>query len=204
MPLSDKKETIPIEGMSKNELAESDVFFEAHGVTKEIANKDVEATRQIMRQHFTELIKGNQSNKLWVYYVLGNLLSMNGQIDEAAAVYYRATREYPNDPRAWYSLGTIYYGISGETDINKYSQRPDLAEMPIEIQQIDAQNREFEKQNLRYLQGCAESKLVASPIEAANLALNYFSKTLTCKISKEDRNKVQTHIRLIEAWKKLR
>jgi tetratricopeptide (TPR) repeat protein len=198
MPLFKRRETTPITGMSRGELAESDALYEAHGVTTEFANKNVEMARQLMRQYFSELVKRNPTNKFWVYYLLGDLLATNGQLDQAIAVYSRATREYPDDPRAYYSLGAIYYGISSIGDHDNYQQRPDATDLPMELLELVGQGHEVPEENQQFNRACRESKLAASPEDAAKLALQYFRKTLTCNISNEDKGRVQTHIRLIE------
>ena len=43
------------------------------------------------------------------------------------------------------------------------------------------------------------SKLTASPEEAVKLALKFFRETLACNISNDDKHRVQTHIRIINA-----
>ena len=121
-----------------------------------------------------------------------------GKLEEAVAMYSRATQDYPTDPRAWYSLGIIYYGISQETQTSKVLDSADVRRYPWEIQELVHHVREFQDENQQLVQAFRESKLVASWQEAAKLALQYFRKTLACNISNEDKRRVQTHIRLIE------
>ena len=127
------------------------------------------------------------------------LYSAEGKLQETVSLCSHATSEYPTDPRAYYFLGTIYYGISQATETDKSLNRTDMQHAPWEIQELVRQNREFQEENQQLVQAFRESKLT-SPEEAAKLALKYFRKTLVCNISNDDKRRVQTHIRIIEMW----
>jgi len=46
MPLFQKSEFLPLEGLLASELVESDAFFKSHGIYKEMVAQDPEGTRQ--------------------------------------------------------------------------------------------------------------------------------------------------------------
>lgn len=200
MPLFQKQKPLPLDRLLQSELMESDAFFESHGISKEMATQDPEGTRQRFRQYLEECVNQNPFNKAWVYHLLGMLYSAEGKLQETVSLCSRAASEYPTDPRAYYSLGTIYYGISQATETDKSLNRTDVQDHPWEIQERMRRIRQFQEENQQLVQAFRESKLAASPEEAAKLALKYFRKTLVCNISNEDKNRVQTHIRIIEVW----
>lgn len=200
MPLFQKHEPLPLDGLLQSELAESDAFFESHGISKEMVTRDPERTRQLFRQYLEEYVNQNRFNKVWVYYLLGTLYWAEGKLAEVVSVYSRAAAEYPQDPRAYYSLGAIYYGISQATETERNLHSLDIGSYPIEIQERMCRVRQFQEENQQLVQAFRESKLVASREEAAMLALKYFQKTLVCNISNDDKRRVQTHIRIIEVW----
>jgi len=199
MPLFQKQKPLPLDGLLQSELVESDAFFESHGISKEMATQDPEGTRQRFRQYLEECVNQNPFNKVWVYHLLGMLYSAEGKLQETVSLCSRATSEHPADLRAYYFLGTIYYGISQATETSKSLNRTDVQHAPWEIQELMRQNREFQEENQQLVQAFRESKLT-SPEEAAKLALKYFRKTLVCNISNDDKRRVQTHIRIIEMW----
>ena len=198
MPLFQERKTLPLEGLSEIELAESDSYFEAHGVTRDKVSQDVQIAGQVMRKLLEKLVK-NPSNRYWVYYLLGNLLFADGQVDDAVSIYSRATLEYPDDPRACYSLGVIYYGIYQTSQLPVHV----LPDVPLEIRERISRIREFENKNPKLLDTFRGSKMAASLVGAAELALKYFHKTLACNIFNEDKAKILIHIRLIETQMKL-
>lgn len=197
MPIFQKHKPLPLDGLLESELAESDAFFESHGISKEMATQDPEGTRQRFRQYLEECVNQNPFNKVWVYHLLGMLYSAEGRLEKMVSLYSRAASEYPSDPRAYYSLGTIYYGISQATETSKGLDSTDVHDFPWEIQERMLRVRQFQEENQQLVQAFRESKLT-SPEEAAKLALQYFHKTLACNISNEDKHRVQTHIRIIE------
>ncbi|MDP2729963.1 MAG: tetratricopeptide repeat protein [Dehalococcoidales bacterium] len=182
----------------QSELAESDAFFESHGISKEMTTQDPEGTRQRFRQYLEECVNQNPFNKVWVYHLLAMLYYAEGKLEETAALCSRAASEHPTDPRAWYYLGTIYYGISQATETSKVLDSADVQDFPSEIRERIRRIHHFQKENQQLVQAFRESKLT-SPEEATKLALKYFRKTLVCNISNEDKSRVQTHIRIIEA-----
>jgi len=198
MPLFQKHKPLPLAGLSENELVESDALFESIGITKAVVSQDVEAARRRYREHLTKLVSSKATSKVWMLYMLGGLCYEEGKLEEAAALYSRATQDYPADPRAWYTLGTIYYGLI-ESLSEPLPEGVDWRSEPLEMQERMERVRDFQSQNPQLLQSFRESKLTASREEAAKLALKYFRKTLACNISNDDKRSVQTHIRLIEA-----
>jgi len=198
MLLFQRQEPLPIDRLSTAELAESDAFFESHGITKDMAIQDIEATRKLFQELLEKCVNGNTNNKVWVYYLLGAMYLTKGQLQETVSLCSRAALEHPLDPRAYYSLGTIYYGIFQQKQTSPWRDRLDLQDHPLEIRQRIQRIRHFETQNQQLVQAFRESKLAASREEAAKLALQYFRKTLDCNISKEDKNQIQTHIKLIQ------
>jgi hypothetical protein len=197
MPLFQRQKPLPLDGLLQSELVESDAFFESHGISKEMATQDPEGTRQLFRQYLEECVNQNHFNKVWVYHLLVIMLySAEVKLEKIVSLFSRAASEHPADPRAYYSLGTIYYGIYEET--LKPLTRADVQHAPWEIQELARQYREFQEENQQFVKACRESKLAASPEEAAKLALQHYRKTLACNISNDDKRRVQTHIRLIE------
>jgi tetratricopeptide (TPR) repeat protein len=184
MPLFQKHKPLPLEGLLKSELVESDAFLEGHGIPKKMANQDVEATRQRVRVLLEARVNRNHFNKMWVYNLLSTLYFSEGKLKETVALCLRAALEHPTDPRAYYCLGAVYYGLSQETDTEK------------SLAGIDV--KEFVEQNQQPVQAFRNSKPAESRDEAAKLAMKYFHKTLMCNISNEDKRRVQTHIRRIE------
>ena len=75
--------------------------------------------------------------------------------------------------------------------------RTDIDQWPREIQELVGQIREFETGNQQLIKAIRESKLILTPEEAAELALQYFGTTLKCNISSRNRQIVQTHITCI-------
>jgi len=198
MPLFQKHKPLPLEGLLKSELVESDAFLEGHGIPKKMANQDVEATRQRVRVLLEARVNRNHFNKMWVYNLLSTLYFSEGKLKETVALCLRAALEHPTDPRAYYCLGAVCYGLSQETDTEKSLAGIDVKEMPWEFQEMARQNREFVEQNQQPVQAFRNSKPAESRDEAAKLAMKYFHKTLMCNISNEDKRRVQTHIRRIE------
>ena len=198
MPLFQKHKPLPLEGLLQSELAESDAFFEGHGISKEMATQDPKATRKRFLELLDKCVNEKTFNKVWVYCLLGTLYYAEGRLQETIALYSRAASEYPTDPRAYYSLGTIYYGISQATETSRVLDSTDVQDYPWEMQERMRRIRQFQEENQQLVQAFRESKLVASWEEAAKLALQYFRKTLACNISNEDKRRVQTHIRIIE------
>lgn len=202
MPLFQKRKPVLLTlgglGLFKSEIAESDAFLEAHGITSYVATHDPSWTPQRFRQYLEECVNQNRFNKVWVYHLLGNFYLAEGRLEEAVSVYSRAILEYPDDPRAYYNLGTIYYGISYHATETDFTHRPDFSEAPIEMQELAHQVHEDDKKHPQLTQALRESKLAASPLEAAKLALKYYRKTVACNIANEDERLVQTHIILIK------
>jgi tetratricopeptide (TPR) repeat protein len=187
-----------LEGLLESELAECDTFFESHGISKEMRAHGSEATDQYFPQYLEECVNRNRFNKLWVYLTLGTWYFFNGRLEETVSLCLRAASEYPNDPRAYYCLGTIYYGISSHATDTDWTLLPSFADSPVEMQELARQVREHDEQNPQLTHAFRESKLVAAREEASTLALKYYRKTLTCNISNEDKRRVQIHIKLIE------
>ena len=79
--------------------------------------------------------------------------------------------------------------------------RPDFKYWPMEMQENVRQTYEYEKNNSQLIKAYRESKLAASPEEAARLARQYFIMTLKFNISDKDKQIVQTHIRIIDGSK---
>ncbi len=198
MPLFQKHKPLPLEGLLQSELVESDAFFEGHGISKEMATQDPEASRKRFLELLEKCVNEKTFNKVWVYCLLGTLYYAEGRLQETIALCSRAASEYPADPRAYYSLGSIYYGLSQATETGKLLDGTDVQDHPWEIQEWMRRIRQFQEENQQLVQAFRESKLAASPEEAAKLALQYFRKTLVCNISNEDKRRVQTHIRIIE------
>lgn len=198
MPRFQKHNPLPLDRLSQSELVESDTIIEGLGISKVTISRDAKAARQRFRAHLEELVSRKPTSKVWMFHMVGGLYYEEGKLEEAVAMYSRATQDYPTDPRAWYSLGIIYYGISQETQTSKVLDSADVRRYPWEIQELVHHVREFQDENQQLVQAFRESKLVASWQEAAKLALQYFRKTLACNISNEDKRRVQTHIRLIE------
>ena len=184
------QESLPLEGLLESEMAECDTFFGSHGISKEMRARGSEETDQYFQQYLEECVKQNRFNRVWVYHSLGTWYLLGGKFEEAVSIYSRAASEYPNDPRPYYTLGTIYYNISQAL----------LRERLFEIQKLISRDREFEEENKQFINASQVSKLAASPMESANLALSYFRRTLECNISASDKTKIQTHIGLVETW----
>lgn len=198
MPLFQKHKPLPLEGLLESEKVHSEAFLKGHGISIETANQDIEATRQRVRVLLEDCVNRNQFNKLWVYNLLSTLYFKEVKLKEIVALCLRAALEHPTDPRAYYSLGTVYYGISQAAETEK-TLGIDTHDWPWEMQEMMRQNREFVEQNQQLVQAYRNSGLAASRDESAKLALKYFHKTLMCNISSEDKRRVQTHIRIIEA-----
>ena len=136
-----------------------------------------------------------------MYYMLGDMLTMNGQLDEAISMYSLATNDNPADPRAWYCLGVLYRAISYEPDRREKWQK-DLADAMEKDKKLAEHMQQWEKQNSKFLQAASESKLAELSVETANTALMYFKKALDCNISEEDKTSINKNITSIEEWKK--
>ena len=198
MAASKKQATLRLSDLSDSEALELRSFFEGFGITVE---KETEDTGRQMKEKLAEHIEEKGEKKYWMYYMLGDMLTMNGQLDEAISMYSRATKEYPADPRAWFSLGVLHRAISYEPDRSKKWQK-DLAEAMKKDEKLAENMQKWEKQNSRFLKAAGESKFAESAIETANTAVTYFQKVLDCKISNDDKDKVQNNIKAIEEWKK--
>lgn len=199
MPLFQRHKALLLDRLSESELIESDTLCESIGISKVVISQNAEAARKRFREHLKNLVSRKPTSKVWMFHILGGLYYEEGKIEEATAMYSRAAEDYPTDPRAWYSLGTIYYGIfQAKAGGLPLPDRANERGHPWEIQERMARIRNFESQNPQLVQAFRNSKLAASRDEAAKLALEYFRKTLACNISSDDKRRVQTHIRLIE------
>jgi|WetSurMetagenome_2_1015567.scaffolds.fasta_scaffold298660_2 tetratricopeptide (TPR) repeat protein len=198
MAASKKQATLRLSDLSDSEALELRAFFEGFGITVE---KETEDTGRQMKEKLAEHMEEKGKKKYWMYYMLGDMLTMHGQLDEAIAMYSKATEENPADPRAWFSLGVLHRAISYEPDRSKKWQK-DLAEAKEKDQKLAENMEKWEKQNSRFLKAAGKSKLAESAIETANTAVTYFQKVLDCKISNDDKEKVQNNIKAIEEWKK--
>ena len=192
---------LPLSGLLKSEMAESDAeFFVPNGITTEMVNSNHEMTDQLFRQYLEECISHNQLNKVWVYYILSTWYYAEGKFEKIITLSLRASAEHPSDPRAYYFLGSIYYGFFiNSTADPKYSNeallaRPDFSNWPREMRELVRENLEFERHNQRIVNAMCEFKPTLTPEEAAKLALQYFGCILKCNISSRDRQIVQTHI----------
>jgi len=198
MASSKEPTTLRISDLSDSEALELRKFFESHGITVE---KETEDTPKIMYEKLAEYVKENKKSKYWTYYMLGDMLTMNGQLNEAINMYSRAAKRNPADPRAWYSLGVLHRAISYEPDRRKIWQK-DLADALEKDKQLAEHMQQWEKQNQKFLQAAFESTLSKSAFETADTAISYFQKASDCDISTEDKAKVQNNIKSIEEWKK--
>jgi tetratricopeptide (TPR) repeat protein len=198
MAPSNQPTTFRLSDLSDSEALELRKFFEGFGIT---AEKESEDTPKIMFEKLSEFVKGRKKSKYWTYYILGDMLTMNGQFDEAISIYSRATDLNPADPRAWYSLAVLHRAISYEPDRRKTWQK-DLADALKKDEKLAEHMQQWEKQNQKFLQAASESKLAGSPIETANTALTFFQKVLGCSISDQDRTRVQDNIKSLEQWRK--
>ena len=111
MPLFRKHEPLPLDRLSENELVESDTLVESIGISKISSSQDREEARKRFSEHLTKLVSRKPTSKVWMFHLLGGMCYEEGRLEEAVPIYSRATTDYPADPRAWYSLGTIYYGL---------------------------------------------------------------------------------------------
>jgi tetratricopeptide (TPR) repeat protein len=184
--------------LSDDEALELRKFFEGYGIT---AEKENEETPKIMFEKLFEFIKGQHKVKYWMYYMLGDMLTMRGQFKEAISTYTQATDLSPADPRAWYSMAVLHRAISYEPDRRKTWQK-DLANALKKDKKMAENMQQWEKQNQNFLQAASESQLAKSPVETANTAFTYFQKVLECNISEQDRARVQDNVRSLEEWKK--
>lgn len=198
MPIFQKHEVIPIDGYSESELVEVNVFWEAHGISKDMLNQSPVVLRNRLIEISEKCINENAQNKAWIYYFLWSSYFSNGKLKEMVALCSRANLEYPSDPRAYYCLGIIYEGIFQQTETDKLLNRANLENAPWEIRQRINRIRNFEQQNPLLIKAFREQKLVATSKEAAESALNFFRKALSGSISNEDKSIVQARIRLIE------
>lgn len=196
MSLFQKRKPLPLDRLSECELVESDTIIEGLGISKVVVSQDAEAARKRFREHLKKLVSRKSASKVWMFHILGGLYYEEGKLEEAAAMYSRAIQDYPADPRAYYSLGVIYYGLFEYAE--PLREGVHWRRFPLEIQERLRRVQEFEEQNQLLVQAFRESKLTASPEEAAKLALKYFRKTLARNISSDDKSRVQTHMRLIE------
>jgi tetratricopeptide (TPR) repeat protein len=192
---------LPLSGFLKSESAESDAdFFVPNGITTEMVNSNPEETDRRFRQYLEECVSRNQVNKVWVYYILCTWYYAEGKFEKVITLSLRASAEHPSDPRAYYLLGSIYYGVfMNSTEGPKNSNeallaRPDFGNFPIEIQKQVRENLEFEKKNQQLVNAIREFNPALTPDEAAKLALQYFGSILKCNISSKDRQMVQTHV----------
>jgi len=198
MASSNKRHTLRLSDLSDDEALELRKFFEGYGIT---AEKENEETPKIMFEKLSEFIKGQQKIKYWMYYILGDMLTMRGQFQEAISTYIQATSLSPTDPRAWYSLAVLHRAISYEPDRRKNWEK-DLANAQKKDKKMAENMQQWEKQNQNFLQAASESQLAKSPVETANTAFTYFQKVLECNISEQDRARVQDNVRSLEEWKK--
>lgn len=198
MPSSKKAATYRLSDLSDNEALELRKFFEGFGIT---AEKETPDTKDLMLEKLAEHVKTQEKKSYWMYYMLGDMITMNGKLDEAIEMYAKATKENPADPRAWYCLGVLHRAISYEPDRRKIWEK-DLKNAQEKDQKLAEHMQQWEKQNSKFLQAATESKLAQTPVETADQAIKYFKKALKCDISDEDKAGIQRNIDSIEAWKK--
>ena len=196
--MTSSKKPLRLSDLSDSEALELRKFFEGYGITAEKENAD---TPKIMFEKLSEFVKGKRKSKYWTYYILGDMLTMRGQFEEAISAYSRATDLNPADPRAWYSLAVLHRAISYEPDRRKSWQK-DLADAQEKDKQLAEHMQQWENQNRKFLEAASGSELAESPLETAKKALIYFQKVLDCYISDADKSRVKDNINSLEAWKK--
>lgn len=162
MPLFQRRQTIPLAGLTKSELSEADGYFECHGVTKDMATKHAEQTQARMQGLLENWVTSNVFRKAWIYYLLTTFYLAEGRIKEVVDLNSDAVVKFPSDPRPSYSLGTIYYGLFNAETAQTVLSRNDLASAPVEIRERLQRAHSFETQNSAFIKGLRESKLVAS------------------------------------------
>ena len=198
MPIFGERKILQLEGLSQREREECEAFFESRGISKDVPAYGPGGIDQYFQQYLEETIDQNRSNETWLYYVLAIWYFSHSMFEKTVALCVRAYSEHPNDPRAYYLLGTIYDGIYQYSKKATLIQIPDAVERQKEIQELLKQKYTEVQENPQIIKAFRESKIVASPEEAARSARQYLCMTLKCKISKEDKRKVQTRIRIID------
>ncbi len=203
MPLFHRRKPLPLEGLSNDEEIEFDVLCERLSIPNTVVSQGTELANQRLHAYLEKEVSKGSTSELWMLCVLANLYFGEGRLEEAVATCLRATHDYSTDPRAYYALGTVYYGISQWHGIfGKTARVPhgatDMRDAPLAIQELARSVRDFEEQNVQLVEALSKSELAGSYNESANLALAYFRKALACNISNGDKSRIQTHIRIIE------
>ncbi len=152
------------------------------------------------------------------HYVLGTVYFSNGELEKAKEVLEKASSLKPDDPRPFYNLGVIYYGVwdvrteeqRGRSKEQEYRRVKDiLSNYPFPpdhfrrlgedlVREFEDMMRRPDYERLKYLQDCYRKSQMSRDTAAAN-ALYYFRKVLACQLHPEDKKAVEQHIRLIEA-----
>jgi tetratricopeptide (TPR) repeat protein len=198
MSPSEKSATYRLSDLTDDEALELRKFFEGYGITAEKETPDI---KDLMLEKLAEHVKTQEKNPYWMYYMLGDMLTMNGQLDESIGMYAKATKGNPADPRAWYCLGVLHRAISYEPDRIKIWEK-DLKKAQEKDQKLAEHMQQWEKQNSQFLQAAINSQLAQSPVVTADQAIKYFKKALNCDISEPDKAGIQKQIDSIQTWKK--
>jgi tetratricopeptide (TPR) repeat protein len=191
---------IALEVLSPDERAESEALLQSLDYRAVIRTDGIEAARQRYRAYLSERLLGQHqthAEKVWMYLYLGVLYETDRMLKESIAVYSRAAKLYPADPRSHYAMGVTYYG-KFITSLWMPDSRTEegIAGAPLEVQE-QHRNSVFH-QDPELALTYREADLGVSVEEAGRLALTLLRRTLACALSDDDKQAVQGHIRRIE------
>jgi len=191
---------IALEVLSPEERAESEALLLSLDYRAVIRTDGIEAARQRYRAYLSERLLGQHqthADRVWMYLYLGALYEADGMLKEAMAVYSRAAKLYPADPRPHYAMGVTYYGKFA-TSLRMPDSRTEegIARAPLEVQERHRDS--IFQHDPALARAYREADLGVSVEEAGRLALTLLRRTLACALSDDDKQAVQGHIRRIE------
>lgn len=196
MALFGKQKPLPLAGLLNEEQEEFNNVSAGLNLSQKIAGLDAMAASAVLREEVGGWLNEHPNKAAWAYFILANLHLTAGDLTEAASVFKRGTIQFPKDPRAHFSLGTIYLGLAQvgsmpQADVGE-GGTPEAQGLPHTNEHIQLLAKAFK-----------DSTLVSTAQEASTLAMNHFQKTMECPLTDEDKKAVLGRIQQLRSMASL-